>query len=258
MNKMKLICCIFLLLCLFAPLSTVNAQKDSASTGQDTIANSKQFNAMKMQKFLKHIKKQKKDGQENTEIKLNQKFFWNLLINITTVLLIILLIYYPATRQLESVFTFFMFNLLIFMLTFVLNKITLSIGAAFGLFAVFSMLRYRTEGISLKDMTYLFIFIAVGLIGAIQLKHYQLCIIDGIIFGFTFILDGNIFFKHEISKLVEYENIELIKPDNSSLMLDDLKKRTGLNIHRYRIEKINFLRDTADIIIYYYEKKGSK
>jgi len=258
MNRIKLICGIFFLLCFFSPLYNINAQEDSVAINQDSAVYSKQYKSGKMQKFLKYIKKQKKDEKENTEIKLNQKFFWSLLINVATVLLIILLIYYPSTRQLESVFTFFMFNLLIFMLTYVLNKITLSIGAAFGLFAVFSMLRYRTEGITLKDMTYLFIFIAIGLIGAIQLKHYQLCIIDGIIVGFTFILDGNFLFKHELYKMVEYEKIDLIKPENSQLMLEDLKKRTGLNVRRFKIEKINFLRDTADIIIYYYEKKGGK
>ena len=126
-------------------------------------------------------------------------------------------------------------------------------GAAFGLFAVFSMLRYRTEGISMKDMTYLFIFIAIGLISAIRLEYYELGIINGLIIVFTFVLDSQIIFKHECSKKVEYENIEMIKPEMSEQLMEDLKKRTGLNIHRIEIGKIDFLKDSAIISIYYFK-----
>ena len=126
-------------------------------------------------------------------------------------------------------------------------------GAAFGLFAVFSMLRYRTEGISMKDMTYLFIFIAVGLISAIQLEYFELSVLNGIIVLVTFIMDGNMFIKRESAKNVQYENIEMIKPENHKELIEDLKKRTGLNVHRIYINKIDFLKDTALVTIYYYE-----
>lgn len=180
-------------------------------------------------------------------------FFFSLLINIVTLILIIALVYYPNNKQMENIFSFFMFNLMIFLLTFLLNKIKISMGAAFGLFAVFSMLRYRTEGINMKDMTYLFIFISVGLISAIHLKYYELGIIDGVILLFIYILDGNKFFRREQSKLVEYENIELIKSENYDILLEDLRKRTGLTIHRINIEQINFLKDAAMIKIFYYD-----
>jgi hypothetical protein len=192
------------------------------------------------------------------DVQVNTKFFINLLINISTLILIIALIYYPNNRQKENIFTFFMFNLMIFMLTFLLGKIQISMGAAFGMFAVFSMLRYRTEGISMKDMTYLFIFIAVGLISAVNLVFYELIIINSVIILFTYILDGNFFFKNEHSKLIEYENIDLITPEHYDSLLNDLRTRTGLNIHRLHIEKINFLRDTAFIKIYYYESNSKK
>ncbi|MEI6823231.1 MAG: DUF4956 domain-containing protein [Bacteroidota bacterium] len=180
-------------------------------------------------------------------------FFWSLLINVVTLVLIIALVYYPNNRQMENIFSFFMFNLMIFLLTFLLNKIKISMGAAFGLFAVFSMLRYRTEGINMKDMTYLFIFISVGLISAVHLRYYELAIIDAIIILFIYILDGNKFFRRELSKLVEYENIELIKTENYNILLEDLRKRTGLTIHRINIEQINFLKDAAMIKIFYYD-----
>jgi cation transport ATPase len=199
----------------------------------------------------KDKKSDKKKDKKTLEI--DQNFFVSLAIDIVTVILIIFLIYYPNYRKLDYIFTFVAFNLVIFLLTFVLKYVKLSLGAAFGLFAVFSMLRYRTAGISMKDMTYLFIFIAMGVIGAIQLDYYELGIIYGVILVGTFILDGNHIIKREFSKRIRYENIELIKPENYDKLMEDLRVRTGLNIHRITIDRINFLRDTAVIRVYYYE-----
>ena len=186
-------------------------------------------------------------------IEIDATFFINLAIDIATVLLIISLIYYRNYKKLDYIFTFISFNLVIFVLTYVLNEVKISLGAAFGLFAVFSMLRYRTAGISMTDMTYLFIFIALGLISAIQLEYYELGILSGVILAGTFLLESNIFIKREFCKRIEYENIEMIKPEKRQEMIDDLKNRTGLNIHRVVINRINFLRDTATIRVYYYE-----
>jgi hypothetical protein len=255
MKNIKLILGIFLLFCLVLPTYQTIAQ-DSASNEQSEQAEQYIYK-LKGDKFTKFEKKLQKEIEKNLEKKaekdgvdINIKFLWNLLIDIAAMLLIIMFIYYPKNRQMESIFTFIMFNLIIFMLTFVLNKVKISMGAAFGLFAVFSMLRYRTEGISIKDMTYLFIFIALGLISAIQLEYYELAIINGVIVVFTFILDGNYIFT-EHSKHIRYENIELIKPENRELLLEDLKKRTGFKIHNFVIEEINFLNDTANIKIFY-------
>ena len=173
---------------------------------------------------------------------------------VASILIIILLVYYPNYHKMEYIFTYFMFNIVIYLLTYVLNEVKISMGAAFGLFAVFSMLRYRTEGISMKDMTYLFIFIGMGLISAIQLEYYELSIINGILIIVTYIMDGNLIFKKELSKSVQYENIELIRPERHTELIEDLKKRTGLNIQRITIRKIDFLRDVAVVRIYYYEK----
>ena len=147
-----------------------------------------------------------------------------------------------------------MFNLVIFLLTFVLNEVKMSMGAAFGLFAIFSMLRYRTAGINMKDMTYLFIFIAMGLVSAIQLEYHELAIITGIIFVGTLLLDTRIVMKKEYSNILRYEKIEMIKPDKRDELIAELREHTGLNIHRVSINEIDFLKDTAMISYYYYEK----
>lgn len=253
MNKFKLIFIILLLFSITTPVINTIGQNDILNN-QQTISEEENFKSLEKYEKLEKKKDKKKDkGVEDVEI--NKDFFLCLLIDIVTLLLITVLIYYPNNRQMESVFTFFMFNLMIFMLTFVLNKIKISMGAAFGLFAVFSMLRYRTEGITMKDMTYLFIFISIGLISAIQLDYYELLIINGLIIFFTYFLDGNLFFKRELSKIIEYDDIELIKDENYQLLVDDLKKRTGLQIHRINIEHVNFVRDIAEIKIYYYNKR---
>jgi len=197
--------------------------------------------------------KDKKKKKDKDIVKLNTKFFYNLLIDLATVLIIIFLIYYPSNKKLGFVFTFILFNVVIFLLTYVLNEVKISMGAAFGLFAVFSMLRYRTLGISMKDMTYLFIFIAIGLIAAIQLEYYELFIINGILIFCIFILDSKFILKHEVSRSILYDNLEMIHPDKHPELIEDLKKRTGLNIHRITIGKINLLKDAAVVNIYFYE-----
>lgn len=202
----------------------------------------------------KEKKKDKKKDKLKEEIQINEKFYVNILIDLLTLIIIVVLIYYPNYHKKDVFFTFFLFNLSIFLLTFLLNEVKISMGAAFGLFAVFSMLRYRTEGISMKDMTYLFIVIAIGLVSAIQLEYYELAIINGIFIVATYALDGNILLKREYSKIIQYERIEYIKPENREKLLDDLRERTGLDIHRISIDKIDFLRDMATMEAFYYKE----
>jgi len=134
-------------------------------------------------------------------------------------------------------------------------------GAAFGLFAVFSMLRYRTEDISIKDMTYLFLVIAIGLIAAVtkikdtsdMYEYLFLGIINAIIITTTYVLESNVLMKKEHAKVITYENIMLINAEREDELKEDIKQRTGLTVHRLSIQKIDFLRDAAQIKIYYYE-----
>lgn len=187
--------------------------------------------------------------------KLSDKFFWRLLIDFVAMFVLVRMIYFRIHKKKDFLFTFFLFNLIIFVITYLLNKVEMSMGAAFGLFAVFSILRLRTEGLTTKDMTYLFVSIAVGLIAAVSKSTYfELCIINFIIIAFTFALDGNLLMRNELVKTVQYENIELIKPENYEAMLADLRKRTGLNIHRASVNKIDFLKDIAIVKVYFYEE----
>ncbi len=189
--------------------------------------------------------------------RLTPKFFMRMSIDLASVFILIRFIYYPSYRNREFFFTFFIFNIIIFLITFLLNKVEMSMGAAFGLFAVFSIMRYRSEDISIKDLTYLFLVIAVGLITAVARGGWdELALINLIILIIAFVLEANVFMKKELGKIVMYENIEMIKPENQEQLLNDLRTRTGLNIHRYSIMKIDFLRDMAMIRVYYYATKN--
>jgi hypothetical protein len=134
-------------------------------------------------------------------------------------------------------------------------------GAAFGLFAVFSMLRYRTEDISIKDMTYLFLVIAMGLIAAVTkikdtndlYEYIFLAIVNAIIILITYLLESNLLMKKEFVKIINYENINLVQSNREAELIADISARTGINVHRISIQKIDFLRDAAQIKIYYYE-----
>lgn len=193
--------------------------------------------------------------------KLSGKIGFRLLIDLTSVFILVRFIYYPIYKNRELFFTYFIFNIIIFLICFLLNKVDLSMGAAFGLFAVFSMLRYKTEEIAIKDMTYLFLTIAIGLVSAVtkvkdtedHIEYMFLIGINAVVLVLTYLLESNIFMKKESVKTILYENIELIKADKKEELLADIKLRSGFNVHRYSINKIDFLKDAAQIKIYYYD-----
>jgi len=193
--------------------------------------------------------------------KMSSRMGIRLVIDLATVFALVRWIYYPIYKHREYFFMFVIFNMIIFLVSFLLNKVELSMGAAFGLFAVFSMLRYRTESVSIKDMTYLFLCIAIGLVTAVTkikdtpdyLEYLFIGGVNAAILIITYLLESNKFVKKEMSKLIIYENIELIQSHRQAELLEDLKARTGINVHRISLQRINFLKDSAMIKIYYYD-----
>ena len=190
------------------------------------------------------------------------KFGVRFLINMMSVFVLIRFIYFKINKHRELFFTYFIFNLIIFLMCFFLNKLKISMGAAFGLFAVFGMLRYRTEDLSIKDMTYLFLVIAIGLMTAVikleDIAYYYefvfIIVVNAFVLLLTYLLESNALMKQETAKQIIYENIELIKPEKRDELMADLESRTGQKINRISIGRIDFLRDTALIKIYFYEE----
>ena len=152
------------------------------------------------------------------------------------------------------VFTFYIFNLIIFFICYLLSAVELSLGFGFGLFALFSILRYRTITIDIREMTFLFVVIALGIINALPYKSLtfsELLLIDAIIVASVFVLHKLEFGDGIQSLLIRYERIEFVKSNQKLELLADLKARTGLEIVRFEIESINFMTDTAEIRVYY-------
>jgi hypothetical protein len=175
-------------------------------------------------------------------------------LNLITSIIIVRWIYYPKHRSKKYVFTFLAFNLIIFLVLSLMTSVEMSIGVGFGLFAIFSVLRYRTNPIPIREMTYLFIIAALPVMNATAAtgEHWvKLLIANLSVILILFILENEWGFSFESSKTITYERINLIRPENHQQLLNDLEQRTGLNINRIEIGRINFLRDTARIRVYY-------
>jgi len=181
-------------------------------------------------------------------------------LNLVVVTIIIGFIYYPATRsRQEYIFTFFSFSVLIYFVSLLLREVQLTIGFGFGLLAVFSTLRYRTIRIPIREMTYLFICITIPFMNtlfmATRITFPELLIVNGLIVAVIFFVEKRWGVHYEGEKVILYEKIELIKPEHYQLLLEDLRKRTGLDVKRCDIQQIDFLRDTAELLIYYDEPR---
>ncbi|MEZ5013323.1 MAG: DUF4956 domain-containing protein [Chitinophagales bacterium] len=192
------------------------------------------------------------------DIKLYDSDFTDLLIraifNFLIIFILIKFVYRSAKRNKNYAFSFYLFSMMIFFLCYLLQSIKLELGFAFGLFAIFSILRYRTISIPMKEMTYLFLTIALAVINALTTKKVsftELLFTNVSLVATAWVLE-HLWYKEGLSEqTVEYEKIENIKPERYLNMLEDLKERTGLDIRSFEIVSTDFLRDMAKIKIYY-------
>ncbi len=183
------------------------------------------------------------------------EFFLRFVFNILVIYIIARQIYYRVKPNRSYLFTMVILNIIVFSVCNLINSVNLSIGVAFGIFAIFSILRYRTRTLPIKEMTYIFISISVGIINALSstsVSVVEILFTNATIIAFTLFLEKT-WIRKESEKTIVYEKIENIKPVNKEKLLEDLKHRTGLDIHRVEIGRINFLRDTCRVRIYYYE-----
>ncbi|TLX77186.1 DUF4956 domain-containing protein [Labilibacter sediminis] len=180
--------------------------------------------------------------------------------NLGVSLILVRILYYQAAKRKDYLFTFLLISTIVFLLCFLLGSVQLQLGFALGLFAIFGIIRYRTTQIPIKEMTYLFITIGISVINALSSTDVSLAVVfltNVLVIAVTYGLERVWLLKHESSKLVVYEKIEFIRPEKYKELLEDLCERTGLPIHRAEIGKVNFLRDTAQVIIYYYSSEVS-
>lgn len=165
-------------------------------------------------------------------------------------------IYYPKAQKKDYLFTYFLIGISVFMISITLENVKLELGFALGLFAIFGIIRYRTDAIDIKEMTYLFVVIGLAVMNALANKKVSFA---ELIFANTFVLlisyglENLWLVQNEVKRRVTYERIDLIKPKNHRKLLADLSKRTGLKINRISIGNIDFLKDVARIDVYYFE-----
>ncbi|MDQ3249985.1 MAG: DUF4956 domain-containing protein [Chloroflexota bacterium] len=184
-------------------------------------------------------------------------------LSFTTAALIVGLIYYPTNRsKQEYVFAFLSFNVIIYFVATLLRDMEMSIGFAFGLLAIFSTMSYRTMPIPVREMTYMFICTALPFINTLftltNMTLPALAIINLMILIMVYVLDTRVVIHYQAQRLVIYEKHELIKPENSAQMMEDLRQRTGLDIKGYEIIEIDFLRDLATVAVFYEPKVWKK
>jgi len=184
----------------------------------------------------------------NALIELFLRFGFNMLI----CWVIIRYFYYRKSERKDFVFTFSLFSVTIFLLIYLLNSVKLEIGMGLGLFAIFGILRYRTEQVSIREMTYLFAIIGISVINGLALTvSYSALVVTNLIFIVVTFLESRIYVKRSSSKIILFEKIELIRPDKMEELKADLENRTGLKILKVEVGHIDFLRDVAFLKVCY-------
>ncbi|MBQ6269114.1 MAG: DUF4956 domain-containing protein [Bacteroidetes bacterium] len=167
--------------------------------------------------------------------------------------IIIRLFYYKKTKRNDWMFTFSAVSVSVFLLIFLLGSIKIQIGLALGIFAIFGIIRYRTEMVPIREMTYLFIIISISVINALAIQFsYAETIITNIIFILSIWLFEVVSSKNQLNvKYILYDKIHLITPDKRQELISDLEKRTGLKIIKIDIGHIDFIRDSVMLNVYY-------
>ena len=174
-------------------------------------------------------------------------------LNVAVVALIVRVFYYPKSKRRDYFVTFILISISVFLIIFLMGGVKLKTGVALGLFAIFGIIRYRTESVPIREMTYLFLIIAVSTINALDssISYVELLATNLLFIISIWAMESNRWVKHVASKLVLYDNVSLITPEREEELIEDLKKRTGLDIQRVEVGAIDFSKDTVMVKIYY-------
>lgn len=198
--------------------------------------------------------KEKRQSDEFIDTKHVTELLIAFLINMVSIMIVVRGLYYPKCKRGEFFFTYILIAISTFMLIYVLGDVKLKAGIALGLFAIFSIIRYRTEQVAIREMTYLFIIIALSAINGLVISELSLgeIIIINLLFIFSiWICESKLLISHYSYKVIKYDNVNLITPDKRDELIADLEKRTGLKIEKVEVGAIDFLKDGVIIKMYY-------
>lgn len=185
------------------------------------------------------------------------KLLVRLSINFVFITIIVRFIYYRITKRKDYLFTYYLIGFIIFFICFSLKKLDIDTGMGLGLFAIFSIIRYRTSQIEIKEMTYLFIVIGLSVVNSLaskQISMVELGIINVTMVAMTYVLEYVWLLKHETRKTILFDNIKLVDVSKQDELKLELERRTGLSINRVEIGKINYLDDTAQVRVFYFDE----
>lgn len=179
-------------------------------------------------------------------------------LNILFTFIVVRFIYYPKYRNNDFVFTFFLFNTILFVLCYLLAEADLKFGFAFGLFALFSMFRYRTVTVPIGEMGYFFLVVTLGIINSLAslVNIEMLLVANSVLVAMTFLLGRTLSLTHENYQILNYDNLGLIKPMERADLLKDLTERTGYPIHKVQVVKVDYQRGIAQLRVYYFSKEN--
>ncbi len=183
------------------------------------------------------------------------KLFIRFAINLVFLTLIVGCVYYRKSRSKDYLFTYYMLSIVVFFICFTLKKLELELGMALGLFAIFGVLRYRTDTIPIREMSYLFIVIGVAVINSLanrKVSWSELMFTNTAIAALPACLESLSLLKQEAREEILYERIDRIRPENHAELIADLQERTGLKISRIELGRIDLLRDTVSVTVFYY------
>jgi hypothetical protein len=181
-------------------------------------------------------------------------FFVRIFLNFFVLLIVIWGIYYPSTRRKEYVFSYALMSMAVFFVAYLLSAVKIELGFALGLFAIFGIIRYRTTTMPIREMTYLFLIIAIAIINGVGHADYlfpQIILANVLFVVIAWLLERLWMNKGEQRKTIVYERIDLVKPERREELKKDIEQRTGLIINRIEIGEIDFLKDVARVVIYF-------
>ena len=193
---------------------------------------------------------------------INPTDFWELVLrfalNLGITIVLIRIIYYKRNKRKDYFFIYFLMNMIIFLICIMLKNVTLELGFALGLFAIFGIIRYRTDPIPIKEMTYLFLVVGIAIINSLankKVSYAELMFTNVAILGITWFLE-NIWLSKQLDTVrITYEKIELVHPDRKEELIADLKERTGLDVQDVKVDRMSYLRDTARLMVSFKPKE---
>jgi hypothetical protein len=180
-------------------------------------------------------------------------------LNMFFLTLIIRWLYYSVAKRMDYLFTYYMIGIVVFFLCFTLKKYELDLGMALGLFAIFGIIRYRTNPIPIKEMTYLFVVIGISVVNSLANQKMSIAEILGantLVLIALYLMEKVWKVPTMITKTINYENIDNIKPEKEHLLRADLEERTGLKIQEIEVGDIDFLKDSTTVIIKYFRHEN--